>query len=455
MKKDLKLFGTALAVIVAMISCESDIQEPDPEFVDLKSANNGMIKSYDNTVVLEWNEALSLAVDNKMPPAPEARIYAMVTLAVHDALNNVVPRYETYALDNRWVSAKEISKKNIYSIADAAVAQAAHDVLVVLSPGSAANANSLLTETLAQIEESEFKARGIQIGKDAAQAVLADRQSDPPLRFQTYPQGTEPGQYKSFLPYAVANPPVWPANSAYAPDMGSFRPFGIETSDQFRAKPPYALNSPEYTADFNEVKSLGSNTSTERTQEQADMGVFFLDNVSNSTNRIARIMAVQESLDGWETARLLALTHMAQFDACLSSFEGKYHYNRWRPITAIRFGNDDGNDDTAGDPAWIILQAARATPPTPTYPSTHSEMGGAGAEIFRLFFKKDNKPFTIGSYSMPGAERSFAGFSQFATECATSRIYIGYHFRSDIVEGEKMGRELGKYVFENNLGILK
>jgi hypothetical protein len=82
-------------------------------------------------------------------------------------------------------------------------------------------------------------------------------------------------------------------------------------------------------------------------------------------------------------------------------------------------------------------------------------MGGAGAEIFRLFFKKDNKPFTIGSYSMPGAERSFASFSQFATECATSRIYIGYHFRSDIVEGEKMGRELGKYVFENNLGILK
>ena len=112
-------------------------------------------------------------------------------------------------------------------------------------------------------------------------AVLADRQNDPPLSFATYPQGTEPGQYKSTMPYAAANPPVWPENSAYAPDMGAFRPFGIETSDQFRARPPYSLDSPEYAADYDEVKRFGGNTSTERTQEQADMGLFFLDNVSN------------------------------------------------------------------------------------------------------------------------------------------------------------------------------
>lgn len=455
MKNHLRLFGSVLAVCVAMTACQSDDQDLMPESVELKSLNNGMIKSYDNSVVLKWNEALSLAVDNKMPPAPEARIYAMVSLAVHDALNNVVPRYETYALDNRWVNAKEISKKNIYPIADAAVAQAAHDVLIVLAPASAANAGALLTECLAPIEESEFKARGIQIGKEAAQSVLAARGDDPPLRFHAYPQGTEPGQYKSPMPYLVANPPVWPANAAYAPDMGVFRPFGIVASDQFRAKPPYSIDSPEYTADFNEVKSLGGSTSTERTQEQADMGVFFLDNVSNSINRVVRFMAIQNALDGWETARLLALTQMAQFDACLSSFEGKYHYNLWRPITAIRSGGNDGNGETEGDPLWSILPAARATPPTPTYPSTHSEMGGAGAEILKLYFRRDNIPFTIGSYYLPGAERSFASFSQFATECATSRIYIGYHFRSDVVEGEKMGRLLARYVFENNLRILR
>ena len=144
-------------------------------------------------------------------------------------------------------------------------------------------------------------------------------------------------------------------------------------------------------------------------------------------------------MNGWETARLLALIQMTQFDALLSSFEGKYHYNRWRPITAIRSGDNDLNPETAGDPAWSILESARATPPTPTYPSAHAETSGAGAEIFKLFFKKDNKPFTIGSYSLPGAERSFASFSQFASECSMSRVYIGYHFRDDIVQGEIKG----------------
>lgn len=455
MKKNLKLFGSSLALCLALIACEKNDQGLKPEFNDLKNANNGMIKSYDNSVVLTWNEALSQAVDNKMPPASEARIYVMVTLAVHDALNNVVPKYETYALDNSGVDAKDISKKNIHPIAHAAVAQAAHDALVALVPASAPNAGPLLTSSLAEIEESEYKAMGIQIGKDAALAVLSDRQNDPPLRFQTYTQGTLPGDYRSTMPYAVANPPVWPDNSAYAPDMGSFRPFGIETGDQFRALPPFDLNSPEYAADYNEVKSLGSNTSTERTREQADQGIFFLSNVSNIMNDVARILAVKERLDGWETARLLALTHIAQFDAHLSSFEGKYLYNRWRPLTAIREGDDDWNNETAGDPVWTNLQAARATPPTPTYPSTHAEMGGAGAELFKLFFKKDNNQFTIGSYYLPEAERSYTSFSGLASEISLSRIFIGYHFRNDIVQGEKMGRELAKYVFENNLRELK
>ena len=111
MKKISKLFGIALAACLAMIACESDNQEFVPESVDLKSANNGMIKSYDNVFVVRWNEALSLAIDNRMPPASEARIYVIVSLAVHDALNNVVPVYETYALDNRWVNYREISKE--------------------------------------------------------------------------------------------------------------------------------------------------------------------------------------------------------------------------------------------------------------------------------------------------------------------------------------------------------
>jgi hypothetical protein len=454
MKKISKLFGLALAACIAMIACESDNQEFIPESADLKSANNGMIKSYDNAFVVRWNEALSLAIDNRMPPASEARIYVIVSLAVHDALNNVVPKYETYALDNRWVNYMEISKKNIQSIADAAVAQAAHDAMVALVPATASGAGSLLETCLSEIEDPEFRARGIQIGKEAALAVLADRQSDPLLGFQSWPQGTQPGEYRSTMPYAVSNG-VWPDNAVYAPNLGTFRPFGIENGDQFRVAPPYAVNSPEYAADFDEVMALGGNASTVRTQEESDLAVFFLTNISNFMNHIARTLSVQEGLDGWETARLLALTHITQFDAHLSAFDAIYHYNRWRPVTAIRMADTDGNDLTTGDPAWNNLQAARATPPTPTYPSAHAQMGGAGAELFRLYFKKDFKDFAIRSNYLPGAERYYSSFSQLSEDIAISRIFAGFQFRNDVEPAEMMGRELAQYVFENNLRRLK
>lgn len=265
-----------------------------------------MIKSFGNEMVLKWNQALSMAVDQKMPIAMEARIYAMFSLAVHDALNHVVPEHEPYLLDNSSLDYKDISKKNISLAADAAVAQSAHDILVPLVPAATANATVLLSESLAAIEDSELKERGISAGKAAAQAILVDRQGDPVLRFYAYPQGTQPGEYRSTMPYAVANPPVWPANAAYAPNMGTFRPFGMTSADQFRAKPPYALPSPEYAADYDEVKRLGSSTSTERTPEQTELAIFYLDNMANSANRIAWFLAEQEKLDGWETAKLLA-----------------------------------------------------------------------------------------------------------------------------------------------------
>jgi hypothetical protein len=168
MKTNLTFFGSSIAICVAMIACENMDQNLMPDFVNLKIADNGRIKSYNNPIFPKWEGELSLAVDNKMPPASESRIYAMVTVAMHDTLNNVVPVYEIYAPDNSGADTREVSKKNISLFADAAAAEAAHVVLVVLAPGSAESANSLLTECLAQIEESDFKSRGIQTGKDAA-----------------------------------------------------------------------------------------------------------------------------------------------------------------------------------------------------------------------------------------------------------------------------------------------
>ncbi len=452
MKMYLQLSVFALVAGIVMVSCETEPEEPATIEVELKKANNGMIKSYDNAVVLKWNEALSQAVDNRMPLPPEARIYAMVSLAVHDALNNVVPKFETYALDNSGVSAKDISKKNIQSVADAAVAQAAHDILTALVPASAPSAAVLLAECLDAVTDTELRDRGIQAGKEAALAVMAARSGDFPLRFDAYPQGTEPGEFRSPGIYAVANPPVWPANAAFAANMGQLQPFGMLSSDQFRARPPHPVNSAKYTADYNEVKLIGGETSTVRTPEQTATGIFFLDNVATSGNRIVRQLAVSNGLDGWETARLLALVHMAQFDAVLSSFEAAYFHNRWRPLTAINLGDTDGNDLTAGDASWSSLRAARATPPVPSYPATHAQAAGAVAEVLKQYFRRDNISFTIGSYSLPGVEKSFEAFSQYAREVSLSRIYIGYQFRDDISEGEKMGKELGKFIFSNQLG---
>nr|WP_281503871.1 vanadium-dependent haloperoxidase [Arenibacter sp. F26102] len=141
----------------------------------------------------------------------------------------------------------------------------------------------------------------------------------------------------------------------------------------------------------------------------------------------------------------------------ISIFDAKYFYNSWRPITAIRDGENDGNDNTPGDPNWIIPQRpeVRPTPPTPAYPSSHAANGGAAAELFKLYFGNDRKSFTIESISLPGTKRSYESFSQLADEISLSRIYIGYHFRQDIIEGEKMGRQLAEFVYHNNLMELK
>ena len=448
MKKNLKVLGSTLVVLFAMVACE---MYSLPDYREFKHAGNGFIKSYNNNMVLKWDEAVSTAIDAKLTSPAESRIYAMVTLAMHDALNNIIPKYETYALEFSGIGTKAVSKKTIYSFADAAVAQAAHDVLVALYPLSQQNADELLTTCLSEIEDSEYKDKGIQIGQEAAQAVLTKRQNDVLPKFEAYPQGTEPGQYKSTMPWAAANLPVWPANAVYAPFWGETEPFGILSGDQFRPEPPFDINSPEYTADYIEVKSLGSNTSAVRTTDQTEMGVFFTDNMPSMMNRVARVIADQEKLNGWETARLFALIQMAGADALICAFDGPYHYNFWRPITAITQGEDDGNDYTGGDTGWIPLLSARPTPPLPSYPLGYAAVGTAGAEVFKMFFKTDKKSFTVGSYSLPGAERSYTSFSQLADEMGVSRIYTGHNFRNDKIAGDTMGKEVGKFVFRHNL----
>jgi hypothetical protein len=443
-----------LIVMVTASACDpyGDIvlDEGMGEMNNLKKFHyNALVKSYEPEIVIKWHEALGVAVDNKMGQSAQARIYAMVTLAMHDALNSIVPQYETFALPHNHLNVKGISKENISEIADAAVSQSAHDVLVALFPAALVSADNLLMTCLSAIEDSPLKEKGITIGREAASAMLMKRQNDPAFGFVTYSHGTEPGVHQAnYLPYAVANPPVWPANAAHIP-LDGFAPFGIVSGNQFRPGSPYPINSPEYTADYNEVKKLGCTVCPDRTPEQTEIGAFWKENPSGLMNRLARALARNEKLNGWETARLQALIHMAQFDANLTSFESKYFYHYWLPVTAVRAGDTDGNDNTQGDASWT---PRFAPPPTPDYVSTPAAALSSSSEIFKRFFVNDNISFTLTNpFDTPGVERSYTSFSTAIREAALARIYIGSHFRNSCIEGEKQGRKVGKYVFENNL----
>jgi hypothetical protein len=184
-------------------------------------------------------------------------------------------------------------------------------------------------------------------------------------------------------------------------------------------------------------------SSTERTAEQTTIGRFHFESSGIEWNRIARGLVDSQSLDLWESARMFALMNMGIADAFIAGFDAKYTYNFWRPITAVRAGDSDGNLDTVGDPAWTPLLA---TPAHPDYTSTHSTASAAAAEVLARFFKTDDISFAATSSTLPGVTRTFASFSSAAVEVSNSRVYAGIHFRTACEEGLKLGRKVGHFV---------
>jgi PAP2 superfamily len=425
MKKIYFTLMTAVILMAAVVACHKN-----------NSSQNTTPKNYSANMVLQWNLATTNAIDQYgFPPPQESRIYAMINTAMHDALNNIVPEFNSYALN-----ATLVPDAN----PDAAVAQAAHDVTEVFLPSQSAYLDSLLKMSLAQIPDGTSKEDGITLGAAAAKAMLDKRSTDGASTAQVpYIQGSLPDQYRFTPPFDA------PPGFAIVPDWGKVDPFGLTNSTQFRPDSPYSLNSPQYTADYNEVKTLGCMTCTARSTDQTQIGLFWLENVPFSWNRITRILCAQQKLDGWKTAQLLSLIHIAMADANIASFDGKYYYNFWRPFTAIRLGDSDGNDSTAGDPNWNLL--APPTPPAPDYPSNHATNAGAVSELLKQYFNTDQLSFSTTSTSLAGVTRNFTSFSQAATEVAESRIYVGYHFRHSIEKGLEEGIQIGDFVFAHSL----
>jgi membrane-associated phospholipid phosphatase len=233
-----------------------------------------------------------------------------------------------------------------------------------------------------------------------------------------------------------------------APQWGSVTPFCIPSDSAFRPPPPPALTSADYTAAFNEVKSLGAANSTTRTAEQSQIARFWYGAAGTYTatgywNQIAQEVAQRRGDSLVQDARLFALLNLAQADAYFAVWDAKYTYNFWRPVTAIRAADTDGNPDTAADPAWTPFLV---TPAHPSYSSGHSGISGAAAAVLAAFFGTDAIPFSFSSDGLPGVTRSYAGFSAAAQEVSDSRVYAGIHWRFDVQAGQVMGNEVGDYI---------
>jgi hypothetical protein len=399
--------------------------------------------------VTDWNAnagkaALAACIAPADDPLHESRMYAMMHVAIHDALNAIDRRSRPYAFDGQAPGAS----------LNAAVAAAARHVLVpvinqIPFPPACLQAGIDSVEgdyaaALAAIPASTAKTQGIQVGQAAALAILALRAqdgSDTPLVDSAYPQGTNPGEYR-FVPGF---------DFTFAPGWGNVTPFVLQHGSQFRAGPPYRVESQKYVADFNEVKSLGGDgdtTPSARTAEQTEIGLFWIESSPLAWNRLARSVSASTGLDLSENARLFGLLNLALADGYIGSWETKHHYNYWRPVTAIHTADTDGNPNTAGDPTWTPLQP---TYPLPDHDSAHSVQGGAAAEVLKQFFGTDHIRFSACSLTLPAGSRctdatpvfrSYTSFSQAADENALSRILIGIHFRRAVEEGVQHGRKI-------------
>lgn len=388
-------------------------------------------------VVTEWNQALLGAVaTNGTPPPAAARAMAMTHLALFDAVNAIDQTHTPY----RWSggAAAGTSKQ-------AAAASAAHGVMSHLF-GANASFDALRDAHLAAIPDGPAKANGIALGQAVGADMISTRTGDGSTAPSGYTPGSSPGQWRP-------TPPNFP-NPAL-PQWANLTPFGMTSNSQFRPAPPPALNSAAYAQAWNEVREIGSATSATRTQEQTDIARVWVGGPGTATppgqwNEIASQIGQARGQTMEQNARMFALLGLAVADAGVVAWDCKYTYDLWRPITAIREGDTDGNPDTFAVPGWSPLLSP--TPNHPTYVSGHSTFSSAAASMLALFLGTDNVTFTFTNEAeAPGVVRQFSSLSGAANEAGLSRIYGGIHFSFDNVAGLECGAALANWSFDRYL----
>jgi len=377
--------------------------------------------------VTEWNQrAANCALEAKQFPFVATRTLAMVHTAMFDAMNSVEGRYAPYKF--------KIAVPQDSSTEAAGVA-AAYTVLVKLFPDQKSALDTAYAASLANVPDGKGKTSGIAVGEEIAAKFLALRASDGADAPNTYKPPTTPGVYISTtLPIGF--------------QWGGVTPWAMERGSQFRPGPPPQLLSPEWARDYNESKDVGARKSASRTPEQTEIARFWIITGPPSWDPVARELASTPGRSLIQNARLFALVEMATADAYIAVFDAKYTFNFWRPITAIRNGDADGNDATTRDPAW---EPVIDTPLHPEYPCAHCITSAAARAILESEFGSGPHALSMTSTSAPGVEHKWATIKDYADEVSASRIYGGIHYRNSVEVGKSMGAKIGELTAQNYL----
>ncbi|HEX4966516.1 MAG TPA: vanadium-dependent haloperoxidase [Thermoanaerobaculia bacterium] len=387
-------------------------------------------------VVTDWNGILLDAVRaEKSVPPHASRAMACVNVSIFEAVNGILGLYEPYSLTDPAPPGAS---------PEAAAAAAAYQSLSQLFPAQRKVFDAALKASLSAIPEGPSKEAGIAWGLKVADAIIALRADDGATR-EVNPR------YPSGAGWWTPTPPDFA--SGLLPNWAGVKPWAMANGSQFRPPPPPALGSADYLKAFSEVARLGRIDSPSRSKEQSQIALFWADGSGTSTPPghwllVALRLASQRNLTLHESSRLFALLSMAMADAAIVSWDSKYHYDHWRPVTGIRHAELEGNGGTRASPPWVPFIA---TPPFPSYTSGHSTFSGSASRILELFFGTDAVLFSLVSEGLPGVERFFASFSQAAEEAGQSRIYGGIHWQYDNQAGLASGRALGDHVFHSRL----
>lgn len=385
------------------------------------------VAQFGSDTVLEWNAIMVSTVSSQNPFA-QARFAAITQLAVFEAVNSITGEYESYL---------EPIDAPAGSSPEAAAATAAHDVLVAYFPAAAASLDAALVSSLAGIPDGASKDDGIAVGTAAAAELVALRAADgssPPAFYQ--PTSTEPGEWQTT--------PTCPAAGGILFHWQNLRPFGVESTAQFRSGPPPSLTSRRYTKDYAELLTVGASDSTARPADRAAVARLYAALLAVGTwNPVARALATEHPRSLTDHARALALLNLSMSDGLATVMETKYHYAFWRPETAIRAGDADGNDRTMGRADFAPFVA---TPCFPSYPSAHASASYAARWILERTWEGADFSVTLSHPAVPSVAVTYTNLKQITDDIDDARVYGGIHFRFEQEAGGTQGHQIANYV---------